>query len=127
MKLLEIVLVALFGASIVIGAYIAGKNVERTWWRQELASRNSEVAATLSKLGTEATDLDAQLLKALEANRANLATAESDVSKVNAKQPDSIPAADNPCRPVPAHCLLRRPDNRPQAHSAAASGAGSGR
>lgn len=127
MKLLETALIAVVGGAIVIGVYQAGKMKERDWWRTELASRNQEVKATLLKLGQEAEGLDATLLRIIEGDRARLEDAEAQIQVIN-KKPAATAELDGVCRPVSAACLQRgRPDNRPQAHSAAASGAAVGR
>ena len=125
MKLIEIGLVAITGGAVVVGAYQAGKQVERTWWRSALASQNAGVAATMSKLGEEASNLDEQLLKIIGDDRAKLDSAEAQISDINTRP---VPAADvdGLCRPVPAHCL-QRAGGGAQAASASAGGAGTAR
>jgi hypothetical protein len=122
-KLVEIGLVALLGGGLVVGAYQAGKYQERSWWRQELASHNTEVAATMSKLGAEAEGLDAKLLEIIGADRAKLEDAEKQISDINAKPPAAADA-DSLCRPVPAHCLQRAAASRADANSSTASRTG---
>lgn len=125
-KLVDGLLATVIGGAVVVGAYQAGKQVERTWWRQQLASQNAGVAATMSKLGDEAADLDEQLLKIIGDDRAKLDTAEAQISDINAR-PASVADADGLCRPVPAHCLQRAADSRAQAHSPTPGGPGTAR
>ncbi len=105
-KLIEIGLCVVAGGAIVMGAYQAGKHVERSWWRQELASRNQEVAATMSKLGDEVSNLDEQLLKIIEADRGKLESAEAQIASINTR-PAAPADPGNVCLPVRAACLQR--------------------
>ena len=102
MKLVEIGLVALAGGAIVAGAYQAGKNTEREWWRAELAAKSSAVKATLAKLTEDSERLDSELLAALGDTDDKLKSAERALSLVSRPiplQPDDV------CRAQPVACL----------------------
>lgn len=124
-KLVDGLLATVIGGAVVVGAYQAGKQVERTWWRSALASQNAGVAATMSKLGEEASNLDEQLLKIIGDDRAKLDSVEAQISDINTR-PAPAADADGLCRPVPAHCL-QRAGGGAQAASASAGGAGTAR
>lgn len=119
-RLVEIALVGLLGASLVIGAYVAGKRVERTWWRTELAARNTAVKAVIEQVGHEAENLDEQLVALIGGEHAKLATEEGEVAKRNLA-PAAQSKPGDPCQPVAAQCLRRG------AGGAAAAGGAAGR
>lgn len=105
-KLIDAALVAAIGGSLIAGAYVMGQRTERRWWRAELAAKSQAVQATIARLGTEATDLDATLLRTIEGDRAKLEDAESTIRRMLNTKP-TVVAPDDPCRPVPAQCLRR--------------------
>jgi hypothetical protein len=104
--MVETGLVAVIGAALLVGAYQHGKMTERKWWRSELASKSDAVRATIARLGTEAENLDAALIREIEGAHAKLDDAESTIRRIKAS-PTPVVAADDACRPVPASCLLR--------------------
>lgn len=110
-RILDIGLVAVIGGALVVGAYAAGRRVEREWWRGQLAERSAAVREVVGRLGAEAEDLDRALLSAVEGTNAKLGDAESKIAALNTRKepPPVAPVVDagGSCAPVPTRCLRR--------------------
>lgn len=105
--------VSILVCTVVAGSYVAGRQHEKRWWRQELAAKSAALAQTIQHSGAEAEDLDVRLLSAIKDADAQLSDAERIVrdqaNTITKLSRVSAPAApDDPCRPIPAQCLRAR-------------------
>lgn len=96
-------------ASCLAGAYLTGKRVERQWWRSQIAEKSATANNIMSKLDQEAPDFDERLIKEWVSHDIDaLRSAERAVAEAARVARSAPPAApDDPCRPMPAHCLRR--------------------
>lgn len=88
--------------------FYAGKRVERSWWRTEIAAKSAAAKTVMTQLGREAPDLDARLTAALGDDLARLSDAErklADLSKPRPAQAPSAPALPVDRCTLPADCL----------------------
>ena len=94
---------------VVAGAYMTGKRVERQWWRSQIAEKSAAANNIMSKLDQEAPDHDERLIKEWSRHEVDtLRAAERAVEEAKRRALSQPPAApDDPCRPMPAHCLRR--------------------
>lgn len=91
------------------GAYLTGKRVERQWWRSQIAEKSAAANNIMSKLDIEAPDHDERLIKEWSRHEVDsLRAAERAVEDARRRAQSQPPAApDDPCHPMPAHCLRR--------------------
>lgn len=99
-KQMGVVIIAL--VLFAAGAFVAGKKVERQWWRNQIAAKSQAVATIMGKLAEDAPDYDERLIK--EWSRENveaLRAAERRLSEIQRQAPADPRAACS----LPAHCL----------------------
>jgi len=85
--------------------FYAGKRVERSWWRNEIAAKSAAAKTVMTQLGHDAPELDARLTAALGDDLAKLAEAERLLTEARRPKPTPAPSAPvDRCR-LPAECL----------------------
>lgn len=91
------------------GAYLTGKRAERQWWRAQIAAKSAAANNIMSKLDQEAPDHDERLITEWSRYEVEHLRAAERALEDASRQAKSRPAAsaDDPCRPMPAHCLRR--------------------
>lgn len=91
------------------GAYFTGKRVERQWWRAQIAAKSAAANNIMSKLDQDAPDHDERLITEWSRHEVEQLRAAERALEDASRQAKSRPAAssDDPCRPMPAHCLRR--------------------
>lgn len=91
------------------GVYLTGKRVERQWWRSQIAEKSAAANNIMSKLDQEAPNFDERLIREWVSHDVEtLRAAERAVEEAKRKAQSQPPAApDDPCRPMPAHCMRR--------------------
>ena len=116
-RLVEVFLAVL----LMAGAFHVGQRYERKWWRTEIAQQSSRVQAAMTKMNQDAAEFDATLVKMIGESDAKLDEFEALVEGHNTSSPPPAVAHDDLCRPIPAHCLRRKRQDRIATHSAPAS------
>lgn len=102
--------------------FYAGKRVERSWWRAQIAAKSAAANQILTQLGTEAPDLDERMIREFSNEIAQLRSAErrlADATREAERTRERLrevemarqagvnvpPPPVDVCRPLPAHCL----------------------
>jgi len=104
--------------AVLGGAYVTGKRVERQWWRSEIAAKSAAVKTIMGRLAADAPGYDERLIAEWSREHAEtLRAAERALEEARTAARSAPP--DDPCRPVPAHCLLGGSRGGPAAGPAA--------
>ncbi len=107
--LLSRIIAGVLIVACLAGAYMTGRRVERQWWRSEIAAKSATANNIMSKLDAEAPDHDERLIKEWVSHDLDtLRAAERRLAEAaRAAQSKPAEAPDDPCKPLPAHCLRR--------------------
>lgn len=98
----------LLAAVLMAGAFTSGREYERLAISVSIANGNEEIKKALHGLEVGSAEFVSVLKKLGKEPQRESAAAQDEIKTVN-DTPPPVVAPDDPCKPVPAHCLRRTP------------------